>query len=142
MLRSGNQLSEGVKDMQRKAAGGFVKRAEEQGFSSVEQGEGVEMAWLVSREDGAQNFEMRKFRIKPGGGLPKHMHPEIEHEQYVLKGRMKVGINNEVHDVKAGDVIYIPAGAFHWYVNDSDEDVEFICVIPKKNEYKTVYDKC
>ena len=120
---------------------GLVRKLDEQSFSHVEQGEGVEMTWLVSREDGARNFEMRKFRIKPGGNLPKHMHPDIEHEQYVLKGRMKVGIGDKVYEVKAGDAIYIPAGVFHWYVNDGDEEVEFICIIPKTNEYKTVYDK-
>lgn len=119
----------------------FVKPAEKQVFSKVEQGEGVEMKWLINREDGAENFEMRIFRIKPGGRIPKHMHPEIDHEQYVLKGRMKIGIGDEVHSIKAGDAVYIPAGTFHWYVNDGDEDVEFICVIPKKNEYKTIYDK-
>ena len=118
---------------------GLVRRLEEQRLEKVEQGEGVEMAWLVSRLDGAEGYEMRRFRIKPGGKLPRHMHPEIEHEQYVLKGRMRVGIGDREYEVKAGDAIYIPAGTFHWYVNDGDEDVEFICVVPKKDRYETVY---
>ena len=119
--------------------GGVVRKSEEQRFAEVEQGEGVEMTWLVSRDDGASGFEMRKFRIKPGGRLPKHMHPEIEHEQYVLKGRMRIGLGDREYEVKAGDAIFIPAGTFHWYVNDGDEDVEFICVVPKKDRYETVY---
>jgi len=121
---------------------GLVRRREEQKAEPVEQGEGVEITWLVSRNDGAENFEMRKFRIKPGGRLPRHMHPEIEHEQYILKGRMIIGIGDKTYEVKEGDAVFIPANTPHWYVNNGDEDVEFICIIPKKEKYETIYDKC
>jgi quercetin dioxygenase-like cupin family protein len=45
----------------------------------------------------------------------------------------------EVFTVKAGDVVFIPAGAPHWYVNNGDEDFEFLCIIPNtKDEIKMV----
>ncbi|HME19433.1 MAG TPA: cupin domain-containing protein [Nitrososphaerales archaeon] len=99
----------------------------------------TEIEWLVDRHDGAPNFEMRKFTIKPGGSIPKHYHPDIEHEQYVLKGRYKVGIGNKVHEVKKGDSIYIPPGTPHWYDNTGKEAAEFICIVPKKEKYGSVY---
>ena len=37
----------------------------------------AEIEWLVDRHDGAPNFEMRRFRIKPGGSIHEHYHPEI-----------------------------------------------------------------
>jgi quercetin dioxygenase-like cupin family protein len=105
----------------------------------VEKALKTEIEWLVDRHDGAPNFEMRKFTIKPGGSIPRHYHPDIEHEQYVLKGRYKVGIGDKVHEVKEGDSIYISAGTIHWYKNTSKENAEFLCIVPKKEKYDSVY---
>jgi len=99
----------------------------------------TEIEWLLDRHDGAPNFEMRRFTIKPGGSIPKHYHPDIEHEQYVLKGRYKVGIGTEVHEVKAGDSIYIPPGTPHWYLNTGRGNAEFLCIVPKKEKYDSIY---
>jgi quercetin dioxygenase-like cupin family protein len=99
----------------------------------------TEIEWLIDRRDGAPNFEMRKFRIKPGGRIPKHLHPDVEHEQYVLSGHYRIGIGDKTYDVKEGDSVYIPAGTVHWYDNAGTEDAEFLCVIPKKDEYRAVY---
>jgi quercetin dioxygenase-like cupin family protein len=105
----------------------------------VEKAVKTEIEWLVDRHDGAPNFEMRKFRVKPGGSIPRHYHPDIEHEQYVLKGRYKVGIGDEVLEVKRGDSIYIPPGTIHWYENTGEADAEFICIVPKREKYDSVY---
>jgi quercetin dioxygenase-like cupin family protein len=99
----------------------------------------TEIEWLVDRHDGAPNFEMRRFTIKPGGSIPKHYHPDIEHEQYVLKGRYKVGIGKEVHEVREGDSIYIPPGTLHWYENTGKQNAEFLCIVPKKEKYDSIY---
>lgn len=99
----------------------------------------TEIEWLVDRHDGAPNFEMRKFTIKPGGSIPRHFHPEIEHEQYVLKGRYKLGIGDKVIEVKAGDSVYIPPRTAHWYKNTGKGNAEFICIIPKVEKYESVY---
>lgn len=99
----------------------------------------TEIQWLIGRHDGAPNFEMRKFRIRAGGRIPKHYHRDVEHEQYVLSGRYSVGIGDKVYEVKAGDSLYIPAGTVHWYDNRAAEDAEFICVIPRREKYDAVY---
>ncbi len=99
----------------------------------------TEIEWLIDRHDGAPNFEMRRFTIKPGGSIPKHYHPDIEHEQYVLKGRYSVGIGDRVHRVKAGDSIYIPPKTTHWYKNTGKTTAEFLCMIPKVEKYESVY---
>jgi quercetin dioxygenase-like cupin family protein len=105
----------------------------------VENAVGTEIEWLIDRRDGAPNFELRKFRITPGGRIPKHYHSDIEHEQYVLKGNYDVGIGDKVYQVKPGDSLYIPAGTVHWYENHGEEYAEFLCIVPKKEEYKAVY---
>ncbi len=95
--------------------------------------------WLIDRRDGAPNFELRKFRIKRGGMIPPHMHPDIEHIQYVLRGRYRVKLGDREVVVSRGDAILIPAGTVHAYYNDGEEDAEFLCIIPRKSEYKTVW---
>ncbi|HYA55333.1 MAG TPA: cupin domain-containing protein [Nitrososphaerales archaeon] len=99
----------------------------------------TEIEWLLDRNDGAPNFEMRRFTIKPGGSIPEHFHPGIEHEQYVLKGRYRVGLGKRVYEVKSGDSIYIPAGTHHWYKNTGKESAEFLCIIPKVERYDSIY---
>ncbi len=99
----------------------------------------TEIEWLIDRHDGAPNFELRKFRIRRGGKIPKHYHPDIEHEQYVLAGNYVVGIGEKVYRLKAGDSIYIPAGTVHWYENKGKEVAEFLCIVPRKERYGVVY---
>jgi quercetin dioxygenase-like cupin family protein len=77
----------------------------------------------------APNFALRRFIMEPGGGIPPHTNT-VEHEQYVLRGRAKIGIGNTVVEVKPGDVLYIPAGVPHWYEALGGESFEFLCVVP------------
>jgi len=117
----------------------MIRREEEITPRPVERAKNVEIKWLISKKDGAKNFEMRKFILKAKGYIPKHYHPNIEHEQYVLKGKYKIGLNDKIYEVKEGDVIFIPPKVIHWYVNDNNEDAEFLCIIPKKEKYETIY---
>lgn len=116
-----------------------IKPAGKAARQKVDRAVKTEIEWLVDRHDGAPNFEMRRFTIKPGGSIPRHYHPDIEHEQYVLKGRYKIGIGDKVHEVKAGDSVYIPAGTPHWYRNTGKVNAEFLCVVPKTEKYDSVY---
>jgi len=116
-----------------------VKPAGKATPQKVENAIKTEIEWLVDRQDGAPNFELRKFTIQPGGSIPKHYHPDIEHEQYVLKGRYKVGIGDKVYEVKEGDSIYIPSGEVHWYQNAGEQNAEFLCIVPKKEKYESIY---
>ncbi|MFW6088856.1 MAG: cupin domain-containing protein [Gemmatimonadota bacterium] len=77
----------------------------------------------------APNFALRKFTMQPGGGMPRHTN-SVEHEQYVLRGRAKIGIGDEVYEVAADDVVFIPAGVPHWYEALGDEPFEFLCAVP------------
>jgi quercetin dioxygenase-like cupin family protein len=77
------------------------------------------------------NFIMRRFSMAPGGGMPKHTNT-VEHEQYVLKGQARIGIGDETIEVRAGDVVFIPNGSPHWYLNTGEGDFEFLCIIPNR----------
>lgn len=82
--------------------------------------------------DVGPNFAMRRFIMQPGGGMPMHTN-RVEHEQYVLRGSARVQIGDDVHHVKAGDVVYIPGGVPHNYqADEGDEPFEFLCVVPNE----------
>jgi len=81
--------------------------------------------------DRAPNFAMRCFTIEPGGGMPNHTNM-VEHEQYVLNGAAEVGIGTEVHQVKTGDVVFIPANMPHWYRTIGEEPFRFLCLVPNQ----------
>ena len=51
----------------------------------IEGAEGVEVRWLISKDDGAENFAMRMFELGGGGHTPLHTHPH-EHEVFVVEG--------------------------------------------------------
>jgi quercetin dioxygenase-like cupin family protein len=80
--------------------------------------------------DQGPNFALRRFIMEPGGGMPLHTNL-VEHEQYVLRGSARVQIGDEVHHVKAGDVVYIPGGVPHDYQAE-DDGFEFLCVVPNQ----------
>ncbi len=95
----------------------------------VTAGTGTKCQVLIGPEQGP-NFAMRRFIMEPGGGMPMHTNT-VEHEQYVLRGSARVQIGEDVHHVKEGDVVYIPAGVPHTYQADEGaEPFEFICVVP------------
>ncbi len=109
-------------------ARGVVKQSEAVTLEKVSAGTGTQMQVLIGPKDGAPHFAMRRFVMEKDGGIPVHTN-QVEHEQYVLRGRAEVGIGNDTHRVGAGDVLYIPAGAPHFY-KVIEAPFEFLCMVP------------
>ena len=115
-----------------------VKHADAVEVREVVAGTATTIQVLISAQEGP-NFALRRFRMQKGGGMPRHTNT-VEHEQYVLRGRARIGIADETYEVGAGDVVYIPAGVVHYYENLGDEPFEFLCVIPNKDDRITIVD--
>jgi len=107
-----------------------VKHANVIPVEPVKAGDKTTIQVLISSQEGP-NFAMRRFVMQPGGGMPNHTNT-VEHEQYVLRGHARIGIGDEVFDVQAGDMVFIPEGVPHWYQNVGEENFEFLCMIPNK----------
>ncbi|QXD31606.1 cupin domain-containing protein [Candidatus Pelagisphaera phototrophica] len=117
----------------------FVKSSESVAAEVVEAGTGTKLQVLINDEEGP-NFALRRFIMEPGGGIPEHTNAE-EHEQYVLKGKARVGIGEKVFEVNIGDAVLIPEGAPHWYEADEKEGFEFLCIVPNKEGVIDVCDE-
>lgn len=105
----------------------------------VQNGDKTTIQVLISSMEGP-NFAMRRFVMEPGGGMPNHTNT-VEHEQYVLRGHARLGIADEEFEVQSGDIVFIPEGVPHWYLNIGEEDFEFLCMIPNKEDKVTLLDK-
>mgnify|MGYP003578868876 CR=1 FL=1 len=108
--------------------GPVVKRAEGAVRQQLAVGREASLQVLVGPDDGAPHFAMRRFRMEQGGGIPLHTN-EVEHEQYVLRGRARMRVGDRVHEVSADDVLFIPAGVPHSY-EVLDGPFEFLCMVP------------
>jgi quercetin dioxygenase-like cupin family protein len=111
----------------------LVRRADDIEYEDVDAADGMRKGVLVGEEHGAPNLALRRFVLEPGATVPKHTN-EIEHEQYVLEGEYVVGLDDEEVTVSAGDSLFVPAGAVHWYRNESDRAGAFICAVPTGND--------
>ncbi len=91
----------------------------------------VKVRWLISKKDGAENFAMRLFEIKPEGYTPLHQH-DWEHEVFILEGSGIARDKNKKEQFKAGDVFFVPGMEWHQFVNTGKEPLKFLCLIPYK----------
>jgi quercetin dioxygenase-like cupin family protein len=69
---------------------------------------------IIGPTDGAHNFAMRYFEIPPGGqsSFEDHLHDQ---GVMIMKGRARVLLGWEIHEVGPGDVIYIPQQEQHQF---------------------------
>jgi quercetin dioxygenase-like cupin family protein len=116
-----------------------VKHSNDVEAKNVAAGKDTTIQVLISAQEGP-NFALRKFSMQRGGGMPRHTNT-VEHEQYVLRGEATITIGDETHQVKAGDVVFIPEGAIHSYENTGDEPFEFLCIIPNREDKITIVEE-
>ena len=84
---------------------------------------------LISKSDGASNFVMRMFEIKPGGHTPLHSHPH-EHEVFVLEGNGVFVYDSIEHHIGPEHVILVPGFKEHQFKNTGHSLMRFLCLIP------------
>ena len=96
---------------------------------NVEGAKDVEIRWLISKEDGAENFAMRMFEIQPGGHTPLHTHPH-EHEVFIVEGNGALVFEDTEHPFGPEHVIFVPGGKEHRFKNTGDSLLRLLCLIP------------
>jgi len=90
---------------------------------------GVTVRWVIGEADGAPHFAMRIFEVPPGKASPFHAH-WFEHEVFILAGKGHVKSDKGDLPFEQGYVVFVPGGETHQFVNDGDDVLRFICVIP------------
>lgn len=90
---------------------------------------GMGVRLLISKDDGANNFVMRMFELKPGGHTPLHIHPH-EHEVFVLEGEGTFVYEGIGHKFCSDYVIFVPGDKEHCFKNTGHSVLRFLCLIP------------
>lgn len=100
-----------------------LENVEKEGFK------GTRVRWLITKEDGAENFAMRYFEIAPKGASALHTH-KWEHEVFILDGSCLVVCGNEKKKVGPSYVVFIPPNVPHCFKNVGEKPLKFLCLVP------------
>jgi quercetin dioxygenase-like cupin family protein len=95
----------------------------------IEDPPGVFRREVITAADGAPNFCMRVFEVKPGSSTPYHTHP-WEHETFILSGEGVVVSEKGETPIDKDSVVFIPPDEQHCFTNKGSDALRFICVIP------------
>jgi mannose-6-phosphate isomerase-like protein (cupin superfamily) len=78
------------------------------------------------------NLTLSKTILYPLQRTGGPSHDGLEEVYFFQYGEGRMQLDEEFIPVTGGDIVLIPAGAYHRVYNDlSDEDLEFICVFQK-----------
>lgn len=90
---------------------------------------GVTESWLIGKAEGAKNYALRYYEVKPHGFSREESH-EHDHGIIILHGEGEVQLDGKTVSVEPGDVIYIPPNERHQLRNRGEAPLGFFCIIP------------
>lgn len=94
----------------------------------LQSGPGRDLIFKVTGDDTKGAFDFFIVEVAPQSGPPLHVHHEQEEVIYVLKGRYKIRVGDDIVYCDEGGFAYLPAGLPHAFFNLTDEGGEIIVV--------------
>ena len=83
--------------------------------------------YVVKDNSALKNLIVSSTDLKPGKSTSGHSHAGQEVYNFV-KGSGQMKVDEDVFPVTEGDVILIEDGKFHQVINNSEENLYFVCV--------------
>ncbi|MBQ7374089.1 MAG: cupin domain-containing protein [Clostridia bacterium] len=87
---------------------------------------------IVLKKTTKKDVTFISAKLKPNSTVGMHKHMTDSETIYVLSGKGKTICDGETEMLKAGSVTFCPVGYSHCLINDGNEDLEFIAVVPKQ----------
>ncbi|MFW6078275.1 MAG: cupin domain-containing protein [Gemmatimonadota bacterium] len=78
-------------------------------------------------------FELRYFEID-GGGRSTLEHHDHVHVVVCVRGRGRVRLGGEEHDIGFGDIVYVAPGDPHQFRNVRGEPFGFLCIVDRERD--------
>lgn len=98
--------------------------------------EGLHVWWLVDRDQtGAENVVFNTTTFPANTWHEIHRHPNAEEVLYVLEGSGLHLSEGEPVRHDAGEAVYIPAGEWHGFANDTDSPTTVLAVFGGVGSY-------
>jgi mannose-6-phosphate isomerase-like protein (cupin superfamily) len=82
---------------------------------------------LAHRNSCIRQQSLAEARLAPGQQTTPHYHARTEEIYYIVAGRGRMQIGEEVQLVGPGDAIAIPPGAIHTIENVGDDTLRLLC---------------
>jgi quercetin dioxygenase-like cupin family protein len=82
------------------------------------------------------NYKITYSVIEPGGFADEHLHP-WDHAYYVIEGRARIKIGQEVRDLGKGSIAYVPPNWTHSVRNLLDTPLIILAVASPTSKYTT-----
>lgn len=92
---------------------------------------GVLMYELIGAADDAHRYTIRYFEVSAGGRTARERHAH-DHGVMILRGRARVTLGEEVHELAEGDVVYVSGDELHCFEALDDQPLGFLCVVPPR----------
>jgi mannose-6-phosphate isomerase-like protein (cupin superfamily) len=102
-----------------------INRGEVEPFTTKDSSEIREI--LAPANSSIKNQSLAEAMLAPGLGTDEHYHLKAEEIYYVLDGRGRMQIEDEVREVEPGDGIAILPGKRHMIWNIGGSDLIFLC---------------
>ena len=96
-----------------------------EGVAPREYLEGLEKHELID----APSYRVRYFEVPAGRHTALEQHPH-DHGVVIQRGRARVTLGDEQHELGPGDVVYVAPDELHCFEAVGDEPLGFICVAP------------
>lgn len=91
--------------------------------------------YLLKDNKTLKNLILSSTRLKPQKQTTGHSHKGKEEVYYFVEGEGVMVLRYDMFEVKAGDVVMIPDGAFHQVQNPTNEDLYFVCVFEGNRDH-------
>ena len=84
--------------------------------------------YIVKDNQMLRNLVVSSTDLKPGKSTSGHTHPGQEEVYSFIKGSGKMKVDEKTFPVEEGDLILVEDGSFHQVINNSKENLYFVCV--------------
>ncbi len=94
----------------------------------LQSGPGRDLVFKATGDDTNGAFDFFTVEVGPMSGPPMHVHHSQEEAIFVLKGRYKVQVGDEIFRCDVGGFVYMPKQVPHAFFNLTDEAGEIIVI--------------
>lgn len=74
------------------------------------------------------NSQIVAMSIPVGGDIGEEVHPRTDQLLFIVDGKCEAKLNGETKRVEKHDVVFVPAGTKHNFVNIGEEDLKLFTV--------------
>ncbi len=74
------------------------------------------------------NYSLAQFTLEPGKKSKLHKISSSE-IYYILEGSGNITINEDIHQIKKDDSVYVPPNSKQFIENSGSEDLKFLCIV-------------